>query len=58
VYAAAVLVSPTRQFFALTLPSIGMLATAVIASGVAIVGLMLCGFSVGLTRDGPASDEA
>jgi P-type E1-E2 ATPase len=57
VYAAAILVSPTRQFFALKLPSIGMLATAVLAGGIAIVGLTLCGFTLGLSREGAGSDE-
>jgi magnesium-transporting ATPase (P-type) len=56
-YAGAILLAPTRHFFALTLPSLGMLATAAVASGVAILGLTLCGFSMGLTRDGSESDD-
>ena len=53
-YVLALAVPATRQFFALTVPSLGMIATILVASAVAIVGLGLCGFSV---RVGPAAAE-
>ncbi len=51
VYVGALLLPPTRSFFELTLPNIGMIATAVLASAITITALALCGFTV------RASDE-
>jgi hypothetical protein len=45
-YVGALLIDATRSFFALTVPTPGMLGTALIASAVAIAGLALSGYSV------------
>jgi hypothetical protein len=46
-YVAALLVSPTRSFFALTVPDPGMIATSLLAGAVSIAALSLSGFSLG-----------
>jgi cation-transporting P-type ATPase E len=53
-YVAALVIPTTRSFFALTSPDPGMLATALLASAVALGALMLCGFSI---RAGPHDRE-
>ena len=45
-YVAALLIPATRSFFQLTVPDAGMLATALIASGVSVAALTLCGYSL------------
>jgi magnesium-transporting ATPase (P-type) len=45
-YVVALLLPGTRQFFALTVPSAGMIVTAVLASLVSVGSLALCGFSL------------
>jgi hypothetical protein len=45
-YVLALVVPATRSFFALTALDPGMLATALVASGVSISALALCGFSL------------
>ena len=45
-YAACLLVGPTRRFFALTPLTAGMTATAAIAGAVAITALWLSGFTL------------
>jgi uncharacterized membrane protein len=45
-YAAALVIPATRRFFDLTLPDARMIATALVASSLAIAALALCGFSV------------
>jgi cation-transporting P-type ATPase E len=54
-FVAALLIPSTRSFFELTLPDAGMILTALIASGVSIVALALCGFSLrtGLAERSP-----
>jgi uncharacterized protein (DUF697 family) len=58
-YVAALLIPVTRKFFALTVPDVGMIVTALIASAIAIGALFLSGFSVQIspqTNDqGPSS---
>jgi len=54
-YAAALVITPTRRFFELTAPDVGMIATALLASAVAIAALALCGFSPRLTP--PVADR-
>jgi len=44
-YVAALLIPATRDFFALTAPGPAMIATALIASALAIAGLMLSGYT-------------
>jgi cation-transporting ATPase E len=51
IYVAALLIPATRRFFELTVPDAGMIATALVASSVAIVALSLCGFSVRVARE-------
>ena len=41
----ALSVPATRPFFALTVPSIGMVATAMLGAAIAVIGLVLCGFT-------------
>jgi magnesium-transporting ATPase (P-type) len=53
VYVAALLIAPTRSFFALTVPHAGMLTTALLAGGVSIAALALSGFSLRVARDEP-----
>jgi P-type E1-E2 ATPase len=55
-YVAALLIPATRRFFQLTVPDAGMIATALVASSVAIVALILCGFSVRVAR-APANGQ-
>jgi hypothetical protein len=50
-YVAALLIPQARDFFALTIPDAGMLATAVVASAASISMLVLSGFSL---KVGPA----
>jgi cation-transporting P-type ATPase E len=50
VYVATLLLPATRRFFELTVPDVGMIVTAVLASAVAIAALALCGYSL---RPGP-----
>ena len=45
-YVAALLIPATRSFFALTVPTAEMIATAAIASAVAIAALALSGYSI------------
>ena len=42
VYVAALLLPATRRFFELTVPDVGMIVTAGLASAVAIAALALC----------------
>jgi hypothetical protein len=49
-YVAALQVPGTRRFFELTAPDAGMIATAVLASALAIGALALCGFSLRVAR--------
>ena len=49
-YVGALVISPIRSFFALTVPDAGMLATALLAAAMSIAALWLCGFSL---RVGP-----
>jgi cation-transporting ATPase E len=51
-YVVAFLLPPVRHFFELTIPSVGMVWTALLASAVAIIALDLSGFS--LRTAGPA----
>jgi cation-transporting ATPase E len=46
VYVAALVIPATRRFFELTTLSLGMIATAVVASAMTVAALALCGFSV------------
>ena len=43
-YVAAIMLPPTRHFFGLLLPSLGMVITALLGAGLAIVALFLSGF--------------
>jgi hypothetical protein len=52
VYVAALLTPSTRRFFELALPTVGMIATAALASAVSIGALILCGFTL---RAGPST---
>ena len=52
-YVGALLIHATRRFFALTVPDIGMVTTALVASAVSIGALALCGFTI---RAAPAAD--
>jgi len=45
-YVVALLLGATRGFFALTIPDIGMILTAAVASAASIGALALCGFTV------------
>ena len=45
VYIATLAIPGTRHFFALTVPDVGMILTAVLASAIAIGALWLCGYS-------------
>jgi hypothetical protein len=45
-YVAAVLIAAGRTFFPLNAPDGGMIATSLVASGVSIATLWLCGFSL------------
>jgi hypothetical protein len=56
IYVVALLMPVTRRFFALTVPDVGMVATALGASAVSIGALALCGFSV-RTAPTPARAE-
>ena len=51
-YVVALLLPATRSFFELTVPSAGMVATALLASSASIGALALCGYSL---RAGPAT---
>ena len=51
-YVVALLLPATRSFFELTVPSAGMVATALLASSASIGALALCGYSL---RAGPAA---
>ena len=51
-YVGALVIPATRRFFALTVPDIGMVATALGASALSIAALALCGFSI---RAAPAA---
>ncbi|HEX4012020.1 MAG TPA: HAD-IC family P-type ATPase [Solirubrobacteraceae bacterium] len=53
-YVASLFAPLTRHFFALQAPDVGMVATALLASAVAIWALMLCGFAV---RGAPLGDH-
>jgi cation-transporting ATPase E len=55
-YVAALLIPGTRRFFALTAPDPGMILTALVASGVSIGALALCGFTVRAAPPGTAPD--
>jgi hypothetical protein len=55
-YVAALVIPPARSFFALTVPSGGMVATALLSSAVSVGALALCGFS--LRRAASAEDRA
>jgi cation-transporting ATPase E len=57
-YVATLLVPATRTFFALTVPDVGMVVTAVIASAIAIFALFLCGFSVQVAAPGDDQEES
>jgi magnesium-transporting ATPase (P-type) len=54
-YIAALLLPASRSFFQLSVPSAGMIATALLASSASIGALALCGYSL---RPGPTSDAA
>lgn len=45
-YVGALLLPASRTFFALTVPDVGMIATALMASAVSIAALAACGFSI------------
>jgi magnesium-transporting ATPase (P-type) len=45
-YIGALAIPGTRDFFALTVPSFGMILTSLLASATAIAALLLCGFSL------------
>jgi hypothetical protein len=49
-YVAALVISATRRFFALTVPDVGMLATALLAGALSVGALWLCGFSLSVRR--------
>ena len=51
-YVAALVLPPTRSFFALTVPSPGMIATAMLSGAASIGALALSGYSL---RAGPGS---
>jgi cation-transporting ATPase E len=48
IYVAVLLIPGTREFFELTPPDAGMIATSVMVSAITIAALALSGFSVGL----------
>jgi hypothetical protein len=50
-YVLTLALPATRTFFALTVPSPGMVATAILAGSASIGALALCGYSL---RTGPA----
>jgi hypothetical protein len=52
-YVLALLLPTTRTFFELTVPSPGMLATAILAGSASLGALALCGYSL---RAGPGSE--
>ena len=54
-YIAALLLPASRSFFQLSVPSAGMIATALLASSASIGALALCGYSL---RPGPAPGAA
>ena len=45
-YVGALSIPATRSFFELTVPSIGMATTALLGAAIAVVGLVLCGFTL------------
>lgn len=45
-YITALVIPATRSFFELTVPSVGMIVTAILASTISVGALALCGFSV------------
>jgi len=49
-YVGALLIPGTRQFFELTTPDLGMIATSVLASALTVAALALCGFSVRISH--------
>ena len=57
-FAAVYLFAPVRRFFALGVPTAGMLATAAVASALAIGALALAGFTPTAGGDGAIKDEA
>jgi magnesium-transporting ATPase (P-type) len=58
-YALSIVLPATRHFFALTVPDLGMILTASVASAIAIGALGLCGFSlrVGSAADHPGAGD-
>ena len=57
-YVATIVIPGTRQFFALTVPDPGMIATAGVASAIAIGALALCGFSIRTAPPGSYVDAS
>jgi cation-transporting ATPase E len=57
-YVATIIVPATRDFFALTVPDVGMIVTAAVASAIAIGALILCGFSIRTAPPGSYSESA
>jgi cation-transporting P-type ATPase E len=51
IYVAALVIPSIRSFFALTVPSAGMLATALLAGAVSTAALTLSGFTLHVTPD-------
>jgi len=50
-YVGALSLPTTRSFFELTVPSVGMVATALLSAAIAVVGLVLCGFTLHTASD-------
>jgi cation-transporting ATPase E len=46
IYVGVLVITPTRHFFELAVPSVGAVVTALAASAAAIIALALCGFTV------------
>jgi cation-transporting ATPase E len=57
-FAAVFLLASVRRFFALEVPTAGMIATAAVASALAIGGLALAGFTPTAGGDGAIQEEA
>jgi magnesium-transporting ATPase (P-type) len=53
-YVLALALPPTRSFFALTVPTLAMVATALAASAISVAALDLCGFSLRAPAAGSA----
>jgi magnesium-transporting ATPase (P-type) len=49
-YITALVIPATRSFFELTIPSVGMIVTATLASAISVGALALCGFSLRVRR--------